>query len=42
MPNHERDEIVALFPQLESRDFPGPVSRYTLKAYEAEALLKSA
>lgn len=38
----ERDEIVALFPQLESRDCTGPLSRYALKAFEAEALLKSA
>ncbi|MDQ2091680.1 Hint domain-containing protein [Marimonas arenosa] len=42
VPDHERDEIVALFPELESADCPGPLSRYTLKAYEADALLKSA
>ena len=38
----ERDEIVALMPELDVIDFPGPLSRYALKGYEAKALLKSA
>ena len=39
---HERDEIVNLFPHLAKRDQNGPLSRYTLKTFEAAALLKSA
>ena len=37
----ERDEIVALLPALQVIDFPEPLSRYSLKSYEAVALLKS-
>ena len=42
VPDGERDEIVALFPQLARADIPGQLSRYALKSFEAEALLKSA
>lgn len=37
----ERDEIVALFPELELNEGDYSMSRYTLKRYEAQALQKS-
>ncbi|UYV38542.1 Hint domain-containing protein [Rhodobacteraceae bacterium D3-12] len=39
---HERDEILDLFPNLDSSRCMGPTSRYTLKQHEARALLRSA
>lgn len=38
----ERDEIVALFPELEREDCDYELSRYTLKRFEAQALRLSA
>ncbi|WP_137702974.1 Hint domain-containing protein [Marimonas lutisalis] len=38
----ERDEIISLFPDLETRDDGAPMSRYALKAFEAEALRRVA
>jgi len=38
----ERDEIVALFPELEKKDCGYELARYTLKRFEAQVLLLSA
>jgi hypothetical protein len=38
----ERDEIVTLFPDLSQNETPGPLARYTLKAFEARLFAVSA
>ncbi len=40
--DHERDEILTLFPGLDRPDCTDPMTRYSLKKYEAEALLACA